>query len=82
MSKFKFEIIKVVCNTSPIPNAMGDNQDKAIFTVKYRVRFHNTMTMDSEEVLWASDELDAYNRAKQLIKEKTNNVIQDTRRTR
>ncbi len=79
--KFKLEITQVIRNTDVITNAMGDNQDKAIFTVKYRVRFHNTMTMDSEEVLWASDELDAYNKAKQIIKEKTNNVIQDTRRT-
>ena len=68
--KFKFEITQVVKDTELIDNARGDGKTQAIFTVKYRVRFHNTMSMDAQEVLWASDELDAYNTAKQIIKDK------------
>lgn len=70
MSKFKFEITQVVKDTELIDNARGDGKTQAIFTVKYRVRFHNTMSMDAQEVLWASDELDAYNKAKHIIKDK------------
>jgi hypothetical protein len=70
--KFKFEITQVVKDTELIliDNAMGDNQDLAIFTVKYRVRVNKKLSMDSQKVLWASDELDAYNKAKQIIKDK------------
>ncbi len=68
--KFKFEITQVIRNTGVITNAMGDNQDKAIFTVNYQVRFHSHMNMFAQEVLWAEDELDAYNKAKQIIKNK------------
>jgi hypothetical protein len=66
----KFEITQVVRDTDVIANAMGDNQDLAIFTVKYRVRVNKKLSMDSQKVLWASDELDAYNKAKQIIKDK------------
>jgi hypothetical protein len=66
----KIEIVSVIRNTEAITNATGDNQARAIFTVKYRVRINKKLTMDSEEVLFASDELDAYQRAKQLIKDK------------
>jgi len=68
--KFKFEITQVVRDTDLVENARGDGKTQAIFTVKYRVRFHNTMSMDAQEVLWASDELDAYNKAKQIIRDK------------
>jgi hypothetical protein len=65
----KFEITQVTRNTDEIDNAMGDNQVLAIFTVKYRVRVNKKLSMDREEVLFAKDELDAYNKAKQIIKE-------------
>ena len=51
-------------------NAQGDNRTKAIFTVIYKTRINKKMTMTKEIVLWAEDELDAYNIAKQIIKDK------------
>jgi transcription elongation factor len=62
----KFEILSVIRNT--LENEMGDT--RAIFTVKYKVRINKKITIDGEEVLFASDELDAYNRAKQIISRK------------
>ena len=62
----KFEILSVIRNT--LENEMGDT--RAIFTVKYNVRINKKITIDGEEVLFASDELDAYNRAKQIISRK------------
>lgn len=70
MSKAKFEITQVIKDTELIDNARGGNKAEALFTVKYRVRFHNTMSMDAQELLWASDELDAYNKAKHIIRDK------------
>ena len=62
----KIEIVSVIRNT--LENGEGDA--RAIFTVKYRVRVNKKLTVDDEEVLFASDELDAYQRAKQFIKDK------------
>ena len=62
----KFEILSVIRNT--LENEMGDT--RAIFTVKYKVRINKKITIDGEEVLFASDELDAYNRTKQIISRK------------
>jgi hypothetical protein len=62
----KFEILSVIRNT--LENEMGNTL--AIFTVKYKVRINKKITIDGEEVLFASDELDAYNRTKQIISRK------------
>jgi len=71
----KIEIVSVIRNTEAITNATGDNQARAIFTVKYRVRVNKKLTVDGEEVLFASDELDAYQRAKQFIKDRKDRGI-------
>jgi uncharacterized protein YktA (UPF0223 family) len=70
MSKIKTEIISVIKSTNHVQNAQGDGKSKAVYEVKYRVRFHNAMSMDAEEIVLAEDELDAYSIAKQIIKEK------------
>ena len=56
--------------TDDIQNAQGDGKTKAVYTVKYRVRTNKMLALDREEVLFAEDELSAYNLAKQIIKER------------
>lgn len=70
MKKYKVEILSVIRNTDDIENAQGDGKTRAIFTVKYRVRANKMLALDREEVLFAEDELSAYNLAKQLVKER------------
>ncbi len=70
MSKVKTEIMSIVKSTELVENANGTNKALAVFTVNYQVRFHSHMNMFAQEVLWAEDELDAYNKAKQIIKNK------------
>jgi hypothetical protein len=81
----KFEITQVIKNTDQIENAMGNGKTLAIYTVKYRYRVNKKLSMDSEVVTWASDELEAYQFAQRqindILNKESNNVIQDTRRT-
>lgn len=63
----KHEILQVRRDTDLVENARGDNRTQAIFTVIYKVRINKKMTMTKELVLWAEDELDAYNKAKHEI---------------
>lgn len=70
MKKTKAEIISVIKGTNHVQNAQGDGKSKAVYEVAYRVRFHNAMSMDAKEIVLAEDELDAYNIAKQIIKDK------------
>jgi uncharacterized protein YktA (UPF0223 family) len=70
MKKTKTEIISVIKSTNHVQNAQGDGKSKAVYEIKYRVRFHNAMSMDAEEIVLAEDELDAYRIAKQIIKDK------------
>lgn len=65
----KHEILQVRKDTDLVENAQGDNRTQAIFTVIYKVRINKKMTMTKELVLWAEDELDAYNKAKYKIHE-------------
>lgn len=66
----KFEITQVLRDTESVISSMVDNEGNGRFIVKYRVRINKKLTIESEEVLFAKDELDAYNRAKHFIKAK------------
>jgi len=66
----KFEITQVLRDTESVISSMVDNEGNGRFIVKYRVRVNKKLTIDDEEVLFASDELDAYQRAKHFIKDK------------
>lgn len=67
----KFEIKRLSRYTELIPNARGDGVSQSIYTVEYVVRINKKLTMTKELTLWATDELDAYNKARHEI---TNNV--------
>lgn len=63
----KFEILRVRRYTELIPDAQGDGVSKSIYLVDYKVRINKKLTMTKEITVWATDELDAYNKAKHEI---------------
>lgn len=63
----KIEILQVIRGTDDIKDAVNEGEAHALFTIKYRLRINKKLTMDSEVVVWAKDELDAYTRAKHEI---------------
>ena len=71
----KFEITKVVKGHADFADYLSVDGE-SFYQVEYKVRINKKVSMTKELLLWATDELDAYNKAKHKIGKESNNVIQ------
>lgn len=67
MSKFEIDFVKRETDPIDIDGVM-----QGLYLVRYKVRMNKKLTMTREIAVWASDELEAYTKAKHEIQSKTN----------